>query len=65
MKTVLMASAVAALFATSAVAGDFDTNSVTLQFNRDNIVGKLGVTAGEVTDLSVGAYVLPHSATLS
>ena len=61
MKTVLMASAVAALFATSAVAGDFDTNSVTLQFNRDNIVGKLGVTAGEVTDLSVGAYILPHS----
>lgn len=61
MKTVLMASAVAALFATSAVAGDFDTNTATLQFARDNIVGKLGVTAGEVTDLSVGAYILPHT----
>lgn len=61
MKTTIMASAVAAMLATSAAAGDFDTNKVTLQFNRDNIVGKLGVTDGEATDLSVGAYILPHT----
>ena len=61
MKTVLFASAVAALFATTAVAGDFDANSVTLQFNRDNLQVETGVVAGELTDLTVGAYVLPHT----
>ena len=61
MKITIMATAVAAMLATSAIAGDFDTNTVTLQFNRDNIVGKLGVTDGDATDLSVGAYILPHT----
>lgn len=61
MKTVLFASAFAALFATSVVAEDFDASSVTLQFNRDNIQVEAGSVAGEMTDLTVGAYVMPHT----
>ena len=61
MKTVLFASAVAALFATSAVAEDFDANSATLQFNRDNLQVEVGTIAGELTDFTIGAYVMPHT----
>lgn len=60
MKSILVAASIIAL-ASAASAADFDSNSVTLQFNRDNIVSKLNVTAGEATDVSVGAYILPHS----
>lgn len=61
MKTTLMATAVvAALAATSASAGDFDNNAVTLELYRDNVAFSLGTVAGEATSVGVDIAILPH-----
>lgn len=56
-----MATAVvAALAATSASAGDFDNNAVTLELYRDNVAFSLGTVAGEATSVGVDIAILPH-----
>lgn len=61
MKSVIMASIAAATLATSAMAADFDNNTVNLELYRDNLVFGVETTAGEATALSVDVLVLPHA----
>jgi len=61
MKKILMISAiVGALAATSASAGDFDNNTVTVELYRDNVALSFGTVAGEATSIGVDVAVLPH-----